>query len=180
MSDAQSAESQADAASQSQADASATNTEAKSVNDLPEWAQRLIKDTRKEAADFRTKLQRIEDKDKTEAERLASERDSLAEAVKAATGRARDKSGKASVFEAARAANAVSANAIYALVRDSIEYDDDDEPKNLDALISKAKKDEPSLFRAAPGSGDGGKGGDGKALDANQVMNDWLRSRHTA
>lgn len=136
-------------------------------NGLLEAGRNLLKterDARKNAerdlAALQRRIEEIEGKDKSDVERLTGERDKLAKDAESAIQRAREKAGKASVFEAARKANAVSANAVYALVRDQLDFDDDDEPTNADVLIAAAKKAEPSLFQATAGSGDGGKGGE--------------------
>jgi hypothetical protein len=96
--------------------------------------------------------------------------------MEAAQKRAQDKAGKSAAIEAARAANAISGTAIYALIRDRLEYDDDDEPTNLERLIADARKAEPSLFQASAGSGDGGRGNNGKTtVDGPATINQLIR-----
>lgn len=172
---------QADA-SQSQADSTDdTESQADSTGTISlDEAKKLRAEAaslRKRLRDAESKVQAAEDKDKTELQRAQDAIKDWERKHSEAQQRAREKAGRALVFEAARTANAVSANAVYALVRDGLDYGDDDEPTNVDKLIADAKKAEPSLFRAAPGSGDGGKGGNGKdTSNPNDLMNAFIRT----
>ena len=125
---------------------------------LPAETQKEIRALRNENAKARKRIEEYENAGKTELEK----RDA---AVKAAEDRAlslekrlRDQSARSAVTDAAAKANAISTSAVYALIRDGLEYDDEGEPTNVPALIAQARKDEPALFRAANGSGDGGRG----------------------
>lgn len=68
----------------------------------------------------------------------------------------RDATSKNAITEAATAANAVSPKAVYALIRDKVEIDDEGNATNVAELVEALKNDEPTLFRAAGGSLDGG------------------------
>lgn len=123
---------------------------------LPKETQDEIRKLRRESAGLRTKVQQFEDANKTELQKRE-------DAIKAADGRAsaaerrlQDANARSAVTDAATKANAISTRAVYALIRADLDFDDDGEPTNVSALIAQAKKDEPSLFRAAAGSGDGG------------------------
>ena len=136
-------------------DAAGLKTALQKERDRAKTAERELKK-------LQTRLDELDGKDKSDVERLTKERDTLADTLKERETRLREQAGRTAVYEAAREANATSSRAVYALIRDDIEFDDDGEPTNIDALIVKAKKDEPVLFRAAAGSGDGGKGGNNK------------------
>lgn len=170
MTDGQDPAAQAAAAS-SQADGQDTQNDSANVQDvaaLPEWAQKVIRETRKEAADHRTKLQKFEDRDKSELQKAqdavaaaAKERDEALTALRA-------ERAERVVIAAASKANAIRPDAVVRLVRDDIAYGDDGQPTNVDAVIVKAKKDYPELFRAAAGGADSGAGGTTPpALDMN-------------
>jgi hypothetical protein len=168
---------QADADAQPQAGTSTDQQQASSqapeptdIKDLPAWAQKLIKDTRREAGDYRTKAQQYEDANKTEAEKREQALKSAEDRATAAESRYQAAIGRAAVTDAATKAGAISSRAVHALIRDEIDFGDDGEPTNIDALINAARKDEPQLFRAAAGSGDGGKGGDNDTRDINSVF----------
>lgn len=105
---------------------------------------------------LQAKVAEFENRDKSETEKLASERDAAAKRAEEHERRWRDAVGRTAVYEAAGKANAVSARAVYALIRDDLEFDDEGEPTNVDALIKTAKADEPAMFRAAAGSANGG------------------------
>lgn len=158
---------QADADAQPQAgtpndqqQASSRAQEPTDIKDLPGWAQKLIKDTRKEAGDYRTKAQQFEDANKTELQKRDDALKAADERASKAEGRARDLSARSAVTDAATKANAISTRAVYALIRSDLDFDDETgEPTNVDALLKAAQKEEPSLFRASNGSGDGGAGG---------------------
>lgn len=105
----------------------------------------------------RAKLDALEARDKTDVERLTGERDALLKTVEERETRLRHTTARVAVLDAATKTNAVSANAVYALVRDGLEFNEDGEPTNVDEAIASAKKSEPLMFRAAAGAGDGGK-----------------------
>jgi hypothetical protein len=132
----------------------------------------------RELTALRKRLDDLEGKDKSDVERIAGERDQLRKDLEDQQKRVRRAAGKAAALEAARSANAIAPTAVYALIRDDLEFDDDDEPTNLDALLIGAKKQEPALFQAVSGSGDGGRGGNGKStVDGATAVNQWIRQQ---
>lgn len=140
---------------------------------LPDETKAEIRKLRKENAGYRKKVDEFEEAGKSELEKAIGERDSLLKQLEAERQRSRGLTARNAVADAAGKANAISTNAVYALIRDSIEYDDESgEPTNVAALIAQAKKDEPSLFKAANGSGDGGRGGaaTGDETDMNAML----------
>lgn len=109
-----------------------------------------------------------------EEKRDAALKDATARA-EAAEKRLQDANARSAVTEAATKANALSARAVYALIRSDLEFDDAGEPTNVDALIRQALKDEPALFRAANGSGDGGKGAPVNTTNMSALMRQMAR-----
>ncbi|HVL22532.1 MAG TPA: hypothetical protein VM450_00520 [Thermomicrobiales bacterium] len=180
MTDSQAQATQADADATSQADdltdqtqASGQASEPTTIDALPKWAQDEIKGLRKEAGKYRTRVQEFEDAAKTEDEKRTEALKAAEDRAAAAESRYRAAIGRAAVSDAATKAGAISAKAVYALIRDDIAFDDTGEPTNIEALITQARKDEPQLFRAANGSGDGGKGG---GATAKPSLNDLIRA----
>ncbi len=99
-------------------------------------------------------FQQAEDANKTELERATTERDRERERADTNAQKLRTANARSAVTDAATKANVVSVNAVYALVRDDLEFDDDGEPTNVDVVIAAARKAEPAMFRAAPGRTD--------------------------
>lgn len=106
---------------------------------------------------LRTELETIKNAGKTDEEKREADLKDAQTRADAAETRLKTANARVAVTDAATKTNAISVNAVFALIRDGLEYDDDGEPTNVDDLIAKARKDEPQLFRAAAGSGDGGK-----------------------
>ena len=138
-------------------------TEGDDLGDKGHAALKAERDARKKAERdlkaLRARLDDLENAGKSEDEKRAAALKAAEDRATAAESRYRAAIGRAAVTEAASKAGAISSKAVYALIRDDIDFDDDGEPTNIDALVAAAKKDEPGLFRAAAGSGDGGKGG---------------------
>lgn len=181
MSDNTGADAQTANASTPQAGTTTSNTTSQgttpeTVDALPRWAQDLIRETRKEAADNRIKLQKFEDANKTELEKAQSRANELEKTYGETITELQRERAERVIRDAATEANANPQRlaAIFRLVRDDIEYGDDGKPSNVSALITKAKKDSPEWFRSALGSGDGGKGGDTPA-DRNELVNAFIR-----
>ena len=136
---------------------------------LPEETKREIRSLRKSGSKLRKQLNDLQDTHRAD---LESRDTALAEAQRQAadaTERYRTAMAKANVLEAAPKANAISGNAVYACIKDSIEYDDDGTPTNVADLIEKLKSDDPDLFRKT--SIDGGRG----TPTATTSMNDRIR-----
>jgi hypothetical protein len=102
----------------------------------------------------------MENAGKTELERLTNERDSLKGKYESLAARYKTATARAAVTEAAGRLNAIDGHAVFAIARDSLEFDGESgEPTNVEAVLKDVQKRHPALFRAANGSGDGGKGG---------------------
>ena len=118
---------------------------------------------------IRTELETIKNAGKSEEERRDADLKTAQTRAEAAEQRLQTANARVAVTDAATKANAVSVNAVFALVRDQIDYDDDGQPTNIPALIAEAKRDEPTLFRASSGSGDGSKGRDNNAPNTQNL-----------
>ncbi len=142
---------------------------------LPPETQAEIRKLRNENAKARKQIEGFESANKTELQKRE-------DAVKAAEDRAtaletrlRDLSARSAVTDAATKANAISTRAVYALIRSDLEFDDDGQPTNVDALLKAAQKDEPSLFKQANGRGDGSAGGENKTTNINDLLRASMR-----
>lgn len=138
-------------------------------------ANKLIKDFAKaegiSVEELLDQYKTLRDANRTDRERLESELNTHKTRAEQAEQRLRDATARSAASDAASKAGAISPKAVYALIRGDIEYDATGEPTNIADLIEQAKADEPQLFRAAAGSGDGGKGGASpNATDINQVF----------
>lgn len=120
------------------------------------------KTAQKELRDALKRLADLENAGKPEAEQAEKRVKDAEDKAARLEALVREKAGKAAVASAATKANAIDADAIHALVASKLEFDDDGEPTNVDDVIEAARTDHPKLFKHAGGSGDGGKGGDGK------------------
>ena len=137
---------------------------------LPPETQAEIRKLRRENASYRTKVKSFEDASKSEAEKREQALKDAEDRATAAEQRARNALGRVAAMDAATKAGAISAKAVYASIRDDIEFDDESgEPTNIDALVEKYKADDPALFRTP--SADGGKG----TPATNQDMNSLIR-----
>jgi hypothetical protein len=164
MTDSTTAEAQdagADAAQDATTTGSGQDSQATGFDALPPETQAEIRKLRKENATARKRLDEYEAKNLTELEKREAALKAAEDRASTLETRLRDLSARSAVTEAARDAKALSPRAVYATIRDDLEYDEDGTPNNVDSLIKQLVKEEPALFdlRAANGSGDGGKGG---------------------
>jgi predicted nucleic acid-binding Zn-ribbon protein len=151
----------ADAAQDATTTGSGQDSQATGFDALPPETQAEIRKLRKENATARKRLDEYEAKNLTELEKREAALKAAEDRASTLETRLRDLSARSAVTEAARDAKALSPRAVYATIRDDLEYDEDGTPNNVDSLIKQLVKEEPALFdlRAANGSGDGGKGG---------------------
>lgn len=172
---------QADADAPSPADTHPDESQADQSISLNE-----AKKLRSEANSLRQRLRAAEAKAQAAEDAGKSDEEKRAHALKAAEERAADlerklraTNARVAVTEAAAKANAISGRAVYALIREDLDYDDDGEPTNVAALIAQAKRSDPELFRAAAGDGDGGKRGpSGNAINVNDVFRQLAENAH--
>ena len=119
------------------------------------------RDARKTAVKAQKDLQReldaLKGKDQSDGQKLTA----AEERAQNAEQRLREATGRTAVLDAASKAIATNLNAVYAMVRDDLEFDDEGEPTNVDDVLAQLKTDEPDLFKHSKGRGDGGSGNDG-------------------
>lgn len=147
---------------------------------LPPETQKEIRALRKENAEARKRISTFESANQTELEKREAALKAAEDRATALETRLRDLSARSAVTDAARDAKALSPRAVYATIRDDLEYDDDGMPVNVASLIKQLVKEEPALFdlRAANGSGDGGKGA--PAANANSINDVFREMARTA
>jgi hypothetical protein len=106
------------------------------------------KATAKELSVAQARLKEIEDKDKSEVERLAGTARETSEKLTAAEQRARDLAIRLSVERAARKLGFIDEDDAYRLIdRSTVEMDDGGDPTNVDALLAALAKAKPHLVR---------------------------------
>lgn len=161
------------------ADQQNANAESQDQDDIGEKGQAAIRKERdarrtaeRDLKALKAELATLKGRDQSDEEKREADRKALAERADTAEQKLRSANARVAISEAATKANAISVKAVIALVRDDLEFDDDGEPMNVESLIRQARKEEPQLFRASGGSGDGGKGA-GKDTPAN--VNDAIR-----
>lgn len=140
---------------------------------LPKETQDEIRSLRRENAKHRKALKEHEDAQKTDLERLTGERDEFKTEYERLVSELRDLKSQGAFVEAASKANARAPKTLYRAYRDALEYDDDGNVTNLEAVIAAAKADEPELFKPATGTSDAGRPGDSPGGTRN--VNDLLR-----
>lgn len=164
-SNAQAAESNASASAQAAASAQESqqgesNQDGETLS--LEEARKLREENRKlrqRAKDAEGKLSAQESADDqalTELEKATRERDSYKARLETIEKGVRTDRANAEAISLAAKSGAIDAGAIARLIpADAIEFGDDGKPSNVAELVTQAKKDYPTLFRAAAGSGNG-------------------------
>lgn len=141
-----------------QTTADQTDATSDDLGDKGQAALKAERDARKKAdrelKALQAKVAEFENANKSEAEKAAAERDAAIKRADAAEQKVRSSNARSAVYEAVGVT--ASPRAIYALIRDDLEFDDDDEPTNVAELIAREKKADPTLFRASAGINDGG------------------------
>lgn len=125
---------------------------------------------------IRAELDTIKNAGKSDEERRDADLKTAQTRADAAEQRLQTANARVAVTDAATKANATSIKAVFALVRDDLEFDDAGEPTNVAELIAQARKDEPTLFRASSGSGDGSKGANDRSAPDKQDLNALFRN----
>lgn len=129
----------------------------------------------KQSKDLERRLAAIENSGKSESEKLAARLKELEDANAEKERAIRERDARDAIRQAARKAGAApdAVDAVYRMLKGDIEYDDDGQPANVDALLKDAKQIAPQLFRASNGRADGGAGN--RQTKPNETMNDLLR-----
>jgi hypothetical protein len=140
---------------------------------LPPETQAEIRKLRKEAAGYRKKVEEYESAHQTESEKRDAALKAAEDRATTLETRLRDMSARSAVTDAASKANAKHPTLIYRAVKDELEFDDEGNVTNVDAVLKALKAEAPDLFPAAAGSGDGGRGAAGR--DVGNV-NDLFRA----
>lgn len=131
---------------------------------------------RKALAEYEAKQKQADDEKLSETERLQKQLDEMRQQSEQQTQATRQRVAKSALRAAAAQAGALYPGDVPALVDLArVDYDDEGEPTNADALVEKLKKDRPALFNERrPGSGDGGPRG--SEPSRSQSMDDRIRS----
>lgn len=140
---------------------------------LPPETQKEIRALRSENAKHRKALKEFEDAQKTELERYQSEAEDYKTRYETLSAQLRDTKSESAFLDAATKAHARAPKTLFRAYRSDLEYDDDGNVTNLDAVLAKAQEDEPDLFVKSTGSADGGRRGE--TSTEKMDMNDALR-----
>jgi hypothetical protein len=125
---------------------------------------------RKEAADAKKRAQELENANLSETEKLKKEAEDGRKLAESATGKLRTANLRDALAE--KGFSGARSKAVARLLS-GVEYDADDEPKNLDARLKAAESEFGDIAKATGGSGfDGGARGTG---DQPQDMNARIR-----
>jgi hypothetical protein len=124
---------------------------------------------RKAAADAKKRVQELEDASLTETEKLKKEAEDGRTLAESATGKLRTVNLRDALAEKGFAGARAKA---LARLLSGVEYDDEDEPKNLDARLKAAEAEYGDIAKATGSGGfDGGvRGGGGKPQDMNAAI----------
>lgn len=151
-----------------------TNDGAQDVSKLPDWAQKLLGDLRKEAGNYRTSakkaeddLKKLTDANKTDAEKQADRLKELEKAQEAHQSERRELLTRMEIERLARKLNIVDEEAAYRLMDlAGVEYDQQSgKPTNVEKLLQELAKARPYLVaqqgtdKGSGGSGTGAQGG---------------------
>lgn len=148
------------------------------VDALPEWAQKLIKETRKEAAEHRTKLKQYEDAQKTELQRIQEERDAEKQRREALEQEIQRDRTMRLVESQAQALNFIDPEVAAALLKtDSLAKDEDGKVK--ESAVKKALEElaerKPHLVRTTRPRGSADSGSRGEPMNGSGDMNSLIR-----
>lgn len=102
------------------------------------------------------RLTEYENANKSDLEKLVSERDTLREELSREQARVRSIRTEAAVRDAAESAGSINARLVWRLVKDDLEVDETGTVVNLAEAIAQAKADAPQLFGPG-GKADGGR-----------------------
>lgn len=153
------------------------------LEDLPEAAQRIIRDTRAEAANYRRRLREFETEAEQRRQAELSELERERERAEAAERRleeaqraAREARLESVAVERAGHLGYIAPGIAPQLIRfDDVEWDDDGRPTNTEALLAAILERHPELARQPAGDLNSGRRPDG--TPGGQDMNALLRAR---
>jgi hypothetical protein len=128
------------------------------------------KATAKELETARARLKEIEDKDKSEVEKLAGTAKEASEKLTAAEARARDLAIRLSVERAARKQGFIDEDDAFRLIdHKAVAMDDEGTPTNVETLLTALAKAKPHLVGEANGNGKATKPVPGTPKPAGQI-----------
>lgn len=139
-------------------------------------SENALKQQLKEAQD---KLREIEDKDKSETQKLAGEVADLKKQLEAKDAAIQKQTREVAGMAAVTSAGAKYPEDLWSVISREVEYDAENKPTNLKALIERYRKDRPDYFKpgAGKGSADGGARTTAAASpDMNQIIRDQARA----
>lgn len=129
----------------------------------------------KREKDLSKRLSDLENAGRSESDKVAAERDAAQARADRLAATVRTANGREATRSAAKDAGAPDPDLVYRLIKADIDFDDDDEPTNIDRLLLDAKKEFPDLFKVKPGKADtGGESAKGQPT-GKQDMNSWIR-----
>lgn len=140
-----------------QADLDRLDTALKSERGLNAEIKRAAAAKGVSVADFLKGAAGGSDADTTELTALQQQVADLTKSIETERTNVRTARIEAALTSAATNANARSANAVVALLRDTIELDDAGKPTGVKEAVETLKKDDPGLFKHADGRLDGGR-----------------------
>lgn len=130
--------------------------------------QRELKDARREAAGYRTRLKAFEDKDKTESEKATERIAELERDLAEARTSIQANRLQTAAFSAARKLGFRNPDLAYRLVSVAdVEFDDAGQPKNIERLLDGIAKADPYLVNGTTDSGLGPRGSAAPSVDMN-------------
>lgn len=133
------------------------------------------------AKDLQRKVDDAASKDQSDLDRTKGDLTKAQQALEEKEAKLRETVAKSALISEATKANALRPDAVYKLVKDDADFDDDGEITNAAALIQQARKDAPELFgRQQGGSGNGGArdqdDSDDKAFGVSRMRNAYEKS----
>lgn len=131
------------------------------------------KTAEKSLGDLQKRIDDLEAKDKTELERTQTERDRLKADLDSRETRLKELAVRSALTTAVTKAGAKHPDLLVDRLSRQAELDDDLNVKNVDKLVTDAKKEYPDLFRVVDGGVDGGKGRDDESTgksDMNRLI----------
>lgn len=124
---------------------------------------------KKQAAEAQKRLKELEDRDKSEVERLTAERNELLEKVNQHEKAAKDRVTREAFQSEAQRAGALKPDALFRLA-EGLEIDDDGQPTNTKTVIKSLRDAYPELFNNSDADGSAGRGRAVKPSSMNELI----------
>jgi hypothetical protein len=130
---------------------------------------------RKDAATYRSRLQEIEDSQKSEATKQADAMQKLRDENAALLLARRDDTLRLKAAASARSLGFKNPDIAYALIASSVEFDDEGQPKNVEKLLGEIAKSDAYLINGTGDAGLGPRDGPPKGTDMNALIRQAVR-----